>query len=72
MKTVENIIEDIQQTIVDAGGKFMRQKEIGEMKTKDLLNLLLRNHVEFEVKHTPDTSTTSSNNDQFIRSKYIW
>ena len=52
MKTVENIIEDIQQTIVDTGGKFMRQKEIGEMKTKDLLNLLLPNHIEFEVSNT--------------------
>lgn len=73
MKTVENIIEDIQQAIVDAGGRFMRQKEIGEMKTNDLLNLLLPNHVEFEVKHTYKLSNDdisdnrNCNNDASVR-----
>lgn len=51
MKTVDEVIEDIQQAQVDAGGRFMRQKEIKEMKIVELLQLLLPNNVEFEIKY---------------------
>jgi hypothetical protein len=53
MKDLNEIIEDIQQAQVDAGGRFMRQKEIKEMKVEELLQLLIPNNVEFTIKHKP-------------------
>lgn len=50
MKTIDDIIEDIQQAQIEAGGRFMRQREIKEMKVVDLLKLLLPNNVEFVIK----------------------
>lgn len=49
MKTVGEVIEDIQQAHVDAGGCFIRQKEIREMKVGDLLDSLIPNNILFEV-----------------------
>lgn len=53
MKDLNEIIEDIQQAQVDAGGRFMRQKEIKRMTVEELLQLLLPNNVEFTIKHKP-------------------
>lgn len=53
MKDLNEIIEDIQEAQVDAGGRFMRQKEIKEMKVGELLQLLLPNSVYFDIKHKP-------------------
>ena len=57
MKDISEIIEDIQQAQVDAGGRFLRQKEIKEMKVEELLQLLLPNSVEFIIKHKPINAT---------------
>jgi hypothetical protein len=53
MKDLNEIIEDIQQAQVDAGGRFLRQNEIKKMTVEELLQLLLPNNVEFEIKHKP-------------------
>lgn len=53
MKSLNETIEDIQQAQVDAGGRFLRQNEIREMRVEELLTLLLPNNVEFEVKYKP-------------------
>lgn len=55
MKNVDEIIEDIQKAQVDAGGRFLRQEEVKEMKVGDLLNLLVPNNVTFEIKYNYDT-----------------
>jgi hypothetical protein len=51
MKNINEIIEDIQQAQIDAGGRFLRQAELREMKVESLLKLLVPNNVEFVVKH---------------------
>jgi len=48
---LNEIIEDIQESQVNSGGRFMRQKEIKEMKVGDLLELLLPNNVEIIIKY---------------------
>lgn len=53
LKNLNEIIEDIQQAQVDAGGRFMRQEEIKEMTVEELLQLLLPNNIEFDIKHKP-------------------
>jgi len=53
MENINKIIEDIQEAQINAGGRFMRQKEIKEMKVEELLQLLLPNNVEFIIKHRP-------------------
>lgn len=50
-KKINDIIEDIQEANVKAGGRFMRQKEVKEMSVHDLLKLLVPNDVEFEIIH---------------------
>ena len=49
---LNEIIEDIQESQVNSGGRFMRQKEIKEMKVGDLLELLLPNNVEIIIKYS--------------------
>jgi hypothetical protein len=51
MEKLNKIIEDIQEAQIDAGGRFLRQKEIKGMKVEELLQLLLPNNVEFIIKH---------------------
>jgi hypothetical protein len=51
MKTVEEVIEDIQEAQIAAGGRFLRQKQIKELSVKDLLELLLPNNVVFYVHY---------------------
>lgn len=51
MKKTNEIIEDIQEAVVEAGGRFMRQHEIRRMTVEELLNMLTPNDVEFTVKH---------------------
>ena len=51
MKTVEDILEDIQQAHVECGGCFVRQKEIADMTVGELLKILTLNNVEFTVKY---------------------
>lgn len=51
MKDISEIIEDIQHAQINAGGRFMRQKEIKEMKVEELLKLLLPNNVKFIIKY---------------------
>lgn len=53
MKDLNEIIEDIQKAQVDACGRFLRQKEIKKMTVEKLLQLLLPNSVEFDVRHKP-------------------
>ena len=53
LKDLNEIIEDVQQAQVDAGGRFIRQAEIKEMTVEELLQLLLPNNVEFTIKHKP-------------------
>lgn len=51
MKNLNEIIEDIQEAQLDAGGRFLRQKEIKEMTVEQLLNILIPNDVQFIIKH---------------------
>tara|TARA_R110000772_G_scaffold209931_5_gene320481 strand:+ start:591 stop:881 length:291 start_codon:yes stop_codon:yes gene_type:complete len=51
MEEINKIIEDIQQAQIDAGGRFLRQAELREMRVESLLKLLVPNNVEFVVKH---------------------
>lgn len=53
MEKINEIIEDVQEAQIKAGGKFLRQKQIKEMKFEDILKLLLPNSVEFKIKHKP-------------------
>jgi len=53
IKDLNEVIEDIQQAQVDAGGRFLRQREIKKMTVDELLQLLLPNRVEFEVNYKP-------------------
>ena len=52
-KTVEEVLEDIQEAMVNCGGRFVRRDEFAEMEVQDLLGMLLPNKVEFTVKHNP-------------------
>lgn len=63
MKTIDEIIEDIQQAQVDVGGRFMRQKEIKEMKVEELLKLLLPNNVEFIIWYNPRKANEGEENE---------
>jgi len=53
MKSVEDIIENIQTAFLDAGGRCFTQKEIKYMTVEDLLKLLTPNNVEIEIKFKP-------------------
>lgn len=57
MKAIDEIIEDVQQSQVDAGGRFMRRKEIMEMPFGELLSLLIPNNVHFLIEHCPEDFT---------------
>lgn len=57
MKTIDEIIEDVQQSQVDAGGCFMRRKEIMEMPFGELLSLLIPNNVCFLIEHCSEDFT---------------
>jgi hypothetical protein len=50
-KSLDDIIEDIQEAQVEAGGRFLKRSVIKEMKVLDLINLLLPNNVEFNIKY---------------------
>ena len=50
LPTVDDVIEDIQEAQVAAGGRFMRSHEIKEMSVGTLLKLLIPNGVEFKIK----------------------
>ena len=54
MKTVDEILEDIQKAQVDAGGRFMKRSELRNMTVGQLLELLVPNNVEFNIKHKRD------------------
>lgn len=47
-----SIIEDVQEAQIQAGGRFLRQQEIQDMKFGDLIRLLVPNKVEFNIKYT--------------------
>lgn len=51
MKKINEIIEDIQEAQINAGGRFLRQDEIKKMTIEELLELLLPNNVEFNIKY---------------------
>jgi len=51
--TIDEVIEDIQQAQIDAGGVFIRQRIIKQMTVEKLLSLLLPNNVEFIIRHKP-------------------
>lgn len=44
-------IEDIQEAIVEKGGKFLKQQEIKDMKFEDLLKLITPNGIGFKVEY---------------------
>jgi hypothetical protein len=46
---IDEIVEDFQEQIVNAGGKFFRQKELKEMELLDLLKILVPNQIEITV-----------------------
>ena len=46
---INKIIEDIQESQVRCGGRFIRKHEVESMTVKDLLHLLIPNNVTFEV-----------------------
>lgn len=52
-KQINNILEDIQEAQVDAGGAFIRRDRIADMKVGELLELLVPNNVEFQIKYIP-------------------
>ena len=48
-KKITTIIDDIQESQILCGGKFLRQSEIKEMTVDELLHLLIPNGVDFNV-----------------------
>lgn len=51
MKDINEVIEDIQEAQINAGGNFIRASEIKKMTIIELLELLIPNNVLFEIKH---------------------
>ena len=47
---VNEKIEDIQEEIIKANGRFFRRKEIEEMTIKKILEILLPNNMEINIK----------------------
>lgn len=50
-RTVEEVIEEIQEAQINCGGRFLKQKEIKKMTVEQLLKLLLPNKVQFKVTY---------------------
>ena len=46
MKTKEEVIEDLQESLVDAGGRFFRKREIMEWSVDVLLETCVPNGIE--------------------------
>ncbi len=44
-------LENIQEEIINAGGRFMKQEEIRYMRIEDLLNICVCNHIDFSIKY---------------------
>lgn len=56
MKTKEDLIEDIQEVIIRAGGRLFRQREILDMQVKELLHLFVCNGIKMDVNWEPPKS----------------
>jgi hypothetical protein len=53
MKSNElKIIEDIQEAIVMAGGRFFRSQEIKNLALGDLIHIAIHNGIEIDIKYT--------------------
>ncbi len=45
------ILEDIQEAIVNAGGRFFRREELKHMDVCKLLSILVPNSVEIKIEY---------------------
>jgi len=73
-KQKQNVIEDIQKAIVEAGGSFRRRCELESMTVGNILSTLLPNDVKFKIYYErPKQKThTSSLSENGTRPKYLW
>lgn len=57
MKTTEekilDVLEDIQEAIIKAGGNFIRQKELTEMTVEGFLKVAIPNNILITVEYIP-------------------
>ena len=61
--TLEDIIEDIQKAHIEAGGKFIKQREVRSMTVEELLTRLLPNNVHFNIKYIKPTQDDTERTD---------
>lgn len=54
----EDVIEDFQEAIVNAGGRFFRRTELVDMKLGELLEILYKNGYGLSVIPTKTTKST--------------
>ena len=48
---IGDIIEDIQECVINAGGKFFRRKELKGMTLENLLRQFLPNQISFKISN---------------------
>lgn len=47
----DKLLEDVQEAIVNAGGRFFRKKELEYIPLGELLTTCVLNSIEFSVKY---------------------
>lgn len=57
---IEEVLEDIQESLVESGGNFVRQSVLKEMPLEGILPLLLNNHVEIKIKYNDNFKNASN------------
>ena len=50
----ETLLEDLQEAIVQAGGRFFRKQELLSMSLQQVLEKTIPNQISINIKHKPN------------------